>query len=211
MLAYKIITFKYKNFGSFSYSSNLREPCSQLRHAILSYNKMDQRLKRDQINPESLFGISMKYAALLHDIGHLKKALDDPKVKDDKHEIVGSVILKNLGFPTLLTECVRLHVDVKRMRATQCENYRESLSEGSKLSLLKQGFPMPKSEMQELEKSLYIAPAFVLRECDDDGKDDIVLSEENEFQEFCKLLSIPHLELLINSDKCTKLDFVDRP
>lgn len=191
----KIVSL-YERYGNRSYDVNLKEPCSQIRHAILTHDAMFKKLQDLEHHPSSLYFQCLTLSALLHDIGHLKRKIDDPSLKNDRHEVVGYHRLKSLGFPNLVTEPILLHVDIKRFKATQCSAYKDSLSKGSKLSLEKQGFPMPPAEAQKLGMSAYFYPALLLRECDDCGKDEISESKD-ELKEFIKRLSLPNLEKIL--------------
>ena len=111
-------------------------------------------------------------AALLHDVGHLLHELPDDAPDegvDDRHEILGQCWLEKYFGPEV-TEPVRLHVDAKRYLCTVEQNYHDTLSPPSILSLKLQGGPFNESEVQAFESNPYFREAVALRHWDDEAK-----------------------------------------
>jgi phosphonate degradation associated HDIG domain protein len=112
-------------------------------------------------------------AALLHDVGHLLALADagspSDGVEDLHHEGVGARYLAGL-FPATVTGPVANHVRAKRYRCAVNPGYLSVLSEGSKLSLRRQGGPMTDAEARGFEATPGYADAARLREWDDAAK-----------------------------------------
>ena len=112
-------------------------------------------------------------AALLHDIGHflMADAARDERNRnrDLRHETVGANWLSH-AFGPKVTEPVRLHVPAKRYLCATESGYWEDLSEGSKISLQKQGGPMNKNEVAAFAKLPGCEAALRLRRIDDRAK-----------------------------------------
>ena len=112
-------------------------------------------------------------AALLHDIGHYTSefgTLSLGDVRDNYHEAAGAAVLEPF-FPTVITECVRLHVPAKRYLCATDAGYYGRLSEASKHTLSLQGGPMSEAEVAAFETNPYYREAVRVRIWDDDGKD----------------------------------------
>ena len=111
-------------------------------------------------------------AALLHDAGHLLVLAASgarAETGDDHHEGVGARYLAGL-FPATVTGPVANHVRAKRYRCGVNDRYLTVLSEGSKLSLSRQGGPMTAAEARLFEATPGYADAVRLREWDDAAK-----------------------------------------
>ena len=112
-------------------------------------------------------------AALLHDIGHflMADAAQDERNQDRdlRHETVGANWLSHAFVPEV-TEPVRLHVPAKRYLCATEPGYWEDLSEGSKISLRKQGGPMNKNEVAAFAMLPGYEAALQLRRIDDRAK-----------------------------------------
>lgn len=139
------------------------ESLTQTGHAIQSYRWM-----------KSYGGCSyMKVAAFLHDIGHLVVPYIDPMKdkRDDRHEVEGANYLESLGFPTRVTEPIRLHVLAKRyLVTTQPDTYFNKLSDASKTTFKIQGGCLTDYEIQRFLENRHSRDAVTLRICDDKSK-----------------------------------------
>ena len=112
-------------------------------------------------------------AALLHDVGHLLMEKhwqhEDFLDKDLKHEIVGSHRLQQF-FPEQVIEPIRLHVPAKRYLCAVDVQYWSGLSDGSKISLVKQGGSMTERGIDDFELDPSYEAAVRLRRVGDRGK-----------------------------------------
>ncbi|QEF98381.1 hypothetical protein Mal15_24330 [Stieleria maiorica] len=115
---------------------------------------------------------SLIVAALLHDVGHLLHDLPDDAPDsgvDDHHESSGYHFLRPL-FPDAVTEPVRMHVAAKRYLCAIDPDYRDSLSEPSRVSLELQGGPMTAEEAERFIGQPFAEDAVRLRKWDDEAK-----------------------------------------
>ena len=139
------------------------EEVSQLQHAVQSA----LLARSEQGSSEAVA------AALLHDIGHflMADAAQDERNQDRdlRHETVGANWLSH-AFGPEVTEPVRLHVPAKRYLCATEPGYWDDLSEGSKISLRKQGGPMNKNEVAAFAKQPGCEAALQLRRIDDRAK-----------------------------------------
>ena len=139
------------------------EEVSQLQHAVQGAILA----RSEQGNSEAVA------AALLHDIGHflMADAAQDEgnRDRDLRHETVGANWLSHAFVPEV-TEPVRLHVPAKRYLCATEPGYWEDLSEGSKISLRKQGGPMNKNEVAAFAMLPGYEAALQLRRIDDRAK-----------------------------------------
>ena len=139
------------------------EEVSQLEHAVQSA----LLARSEQGNSKDVA------AALLHDIGHflMADAAQDERNQDRdlRHETVGANWLSHAFVPEV-TEPVRLHVPAKRYLCATEPGYWEDLSEGSKISLRKQGGPMNKNEVAAFAMLPGYEAALQLRRIDDRAK-----------------------------------------
>ena len=139
------------------------EKVSQLEHAVQGA----VIARSEQGNSEDIT------AALLHDIGHflMADAAQDERNQDRdlRHETVGANWLSHAFVPKV-TEPVRLHVPAKRYLCATEPGYWDDLSEGSKISLRKQGGPMNKNEVAAFATLPGYAAALRLRRIDDRAK-----------------------------------------
>ena len=99
-------------------------------------------------------------AALLHDIGHLLYADEDPihQGKDGYHENLGADYLSKYFKEDVIVP-IRAHVDSKRYLSSTEKGYYDSLSEASKLSLKVQGGPFTKEEADQFIKKPFMKEA----------------------------------------------------
>ncbi len=110
-------------------------------------------------------------AALLHDIGHLLYADEDPihQGKDGYHENLGADYLSKYFKEDVIVP-IRAHVDSKRYLSSTEKGYYDSLSEASKLSLKVQGGPFTKEEADQFIKKPFMKEAVEMRRFDDMAK-----------------------------------------
>jgi len=94
-------------------------------------------------------------------------SMDD--TEDKLHEEAGAKILERF-FPSLVTDCVRLHVAAKRYLCAARPEYFERLSEASIHSLKLQGGPMTPEEVTTFEANPNADAIIKLRYLDDEGK-----------------------------------------
>lgn len=112
-------------------------------------------------------------AALLHDIGHYTSefgtfSMDD--LEDRHHDDAGAEVLAPF-FPSVITECVRLHVSAKRYLCAVDTTYYGKLSPASVHSLNLQGGPMDTEEVAEFEANPFYREAVEVRIWDEGGKE----------------------------------------
>ncbi len=119
-------------------------------------------------------------AALLHDIGHLRR---EP---DLRHGEAGAQWLSQ-WFGEAVTEPVRLHVAAKRYLCAVEPGYFGLLSGESVRTLALQGGPMTASEVAAFEALPYARDAVAVRRWDDKAKDPAVTPPE--FAHFAPLLA----------------------
>lgn len=140
----------------------LGEPVTMAEHMLQGAHFAEQRGEDEQLI----------VAALLHDIGHFTSefgmfSMDD--TEDKFHEEAGAKVLERF-FPSLVTDCVRLHVAAKRYLCAARPEYFERLSEASVHSLKLQGGPMTPEEVETFEANPNAVAIIKLRYLDDEGK-----------------------------------------
>ena len=106
-------------------------------------------------------------AALLHDVGHLRKATDS------RHGAAGARWLSQ-WFGAAVTEPVRLHVAAKRYLCATEPGYFGRLSPESVRTLALQGGPMTPAQAAAFEALPYAREAVAVRRWDDQAKDPAV-------------------------------------
>ncbi|WP_172296682.1 HD domain-containing protein [Pseudoruegeria sp. HB172150] len=112
-------------------------------------------------------------AALLHDIGHFTHEFAEDAAEhgvDSHHEHAGARVIERF-FPTIVTDCVRYHVDAKRYLCATDPAYFGKLSDASVHSLNLQGGPMSKDEAKSFAENPNLAAILQVRIWDDIGKD----------------------------------------
>jgi phosphonate degradation associated HDIG domain protein len=127
-------------------------------------------------------------AALLHDIGHYTSEFGPMSLgdaRDNYHEESGAMVLAPF-FPSVITECVRLHVPAKRYLCATDKGYHDRLSEASKHTLMLQGGPMSAAEVKDFESNPYHREAVRVRIWDDEGKKPGVVTPQ--FRHYVPLL-----------------------
>ncbi len=181
----------YRNFGDDCYD----ETVTQLDHAL----QCAAHARADSAAPELIA------AALLHDVGHLldlagrldSASEEDPTSSrrertegaDLKHEQSGSRYLSALFSPSV-TRPVAMHVRAKRYLCGVRPGYLATLSEGSVLSLARQGGPMNPVEVAAFEANPAAADAIRLRRWDDLGKlEGVEVAGLNDYRELLSRLA----------------------
>ena len=127
-------------------------------------------------------------AALLHDIGHYTSEFGPMSLGDERdnyHEESGAMVLAPF-FPSVITECVRLHVPAKRYLCATDKGYHDRLSEASKHTLMLQGGPMSVEEVKDFESNPFHREAVRVRIWDDEGKKPGVVTPQ--FRHYVPLL-----------------------
>ena len=119
-------------------------------------------------------------ACLLHDFGHLVHNLGEDAAErgiDDRHEEIALPYLSEL-FSEAVIEPIRLHVNAKRYLCAVDEEYWDSLSPASKLSLELQGGIFSETEALAFIEQPFAKDAVQLRIWDDLAKDPDVITPE---------------------------------
>ena len=106
----------------------------------------------------------LQVAGLVHDIGHRITPGESAR-----HGVIAAEAVRGL-LGDRIAALVELHVPAKRYLVTVDPAYRETLSDGSTISLARQGGAMSQSERTEFERSPYANDALVLRRCDEGAK-----------------------------------------
>ena len=104
-------------------------------------------------------------AGLVHDIGHRIA----PGASEAHGVIAADAVRDLLG--ERVAALVELHVPAKRYLVTVEPSYRGALSEGSTVSLARQGGALSDDERIALETNPHLADALVLRRADEHAKD----------------------------------------
>ncbi|MBA2609241.1 MAG: metal-dependent phosphohydrolase [Actinobacteria bacterium] len=144
----------YQRWGDDNYDEDL----SQLAHA-------EQTAARAVASGS---GEALIAAALLHDVGHL---LHLAALSDARHETSGPAYLGALFGPDI-TDPIALHVEAKRYLCAVDATYHDTLSVGSRQSLVRQGGPMTATDSAAFETQPGWGDAVQLRRWDDEGKVD---------------------------------------
>ena len=125
-------------------------------------------------------GPALVAAALLHDIGHLRRepsgGLGGPSClasTDARHGEAGAAWLSQ-WFGAAVTEPVRLHVPAKRYLCAVEPGYFGLLSEESVRTLARQGGPMTPAEAAAFDALPHARDAVAVRRWDDEAKDPAV-------------------------------------
>jgi phosphonate degradation associated HDIG domain protein len=157
-----IVEFIAEIFERRGAESYLGEPVTMSEHML-----QGAWLAEQDGAPEELVA-----AALLHDIGHYTSEFgtyspDD--VEDKHHDEAGGEVLAPF-FPTVIVECVRLHVSAKRYLCATDPTYFAKLSPASVHTLSLQGGPMSAEEVAEFRRNPFHDEAVRVRIWDEGGK-----------------------------------------
>eukprot|EP00455_Lapot_gusevi_P057274 TRINITY_DN9707_c0_g1_i2.p1 TRINITY_DN9707_c0_g1~~TRINITY_DN9707_c0_g1_i2.p1 ORF type:complete len:211 (+),score=54.83 TRINITY_DN9707_c0_g1_i2:66-635(+) len=159
--AFETILRLFETHGSSDY---IGEAITQSEHALQC-----AKLASDAGSSEPVI-----LAAMLHDVGHIIGVVRGlPEMGDVgimAHEIIGGDYLRELGFPDIVVELVKRHVDAKRYYTCRSEGYYNKLSEASKKTLMYQGGPMTPEEADAFDNDPLKQPILLLRTWDDKAK-----------------------------------------
>lgn len=147
-----------REFGDDRYD----EEVTQLQHALQC-----AALARRDGAPDELVA-----AALLHDVGHLlhlRAGGTGPADEDLAHEDVGAGWLSAVFGPEV-TDPIALHVQAKRYLCAVEPGLADTLSAGSRASLVRQGGPLDPAGVSAFEARTGGDGAVTLRRWDDAGK-----------------------------------------
>ncbi|MEY2435095.1 MAG: hypothetical protein QOC92_4820 [Acidimicrobiaceae bacterium] len=107
----------------------------------------------------------LQVAGLVHDVGH-RIAHGESAA----HGVIAADAVRDL-LGERVAALVELHVPAKRYLVTVDPAYREVLSDGSTISLSRQGGELSAEERATLEANPHLADSLVLRRCDEQAKD----------------------------------------
>ncbi|MEY2454327.1 MAG: hypothetical protein QOD92_3901 [Acidimicrobiaceae bacterium] len=107
----------------------------------------------------------LQVAGLVHDVGHRLS----PGASEAHGMIAAGAVRDLLG--ERVAALVELHVPAKRYLVTVEPSYRDGLSDGSSLSLARQGGELSPEEQRVLEANPHLSDALALRRCDERAKD----------------------------------------
>jgi predicted HD phosphohydrolase len=158
------------------------EPISQLEHSLQCAHQA--ATSKPPSSDDTIL------AALLHDIGQfvpeeeLSAVLQNGAEVQDMnteggaggsvgrvgHEALGARYLNALGFDEKITKLVGSHVAAKRYLCAVDSTYHDELSDASKKSLMFQGGPMNKAEVDKFESDGLCGDMVRLRRWDDGAK-----------------------------------------
>ena len=157
-----IVPFLARIFAEGAAGEYLGEPVTIGEHMLQS-----AQLAEDANAPDEVVA-----AALLHDIGHFTHAFPTDAAQkgiDSRHQEAGAEILGRF-FPSLVTDCVRFHVDAKRYLCAVKPEYYDRLSEASILSLKLQGGPMSDAEAERFAANPNVERIVQVRYIDEAAK-----------------------------------------
>lgn len=107
----------------------------------------------------------LQVAGLVHDVGHRVY----PGASAAHGVIAADAVRGLLG--DRVAALVELHVPAKRYLVTVDPSYKNALSDGSTISLARQGGELSADERSALEDNPHLADALTLRRCDEQAKD----------------------------------------
>jgi predicted HD phosphohydrolase len=108
--------------------------------------------------------LELQVAGLVHDVGHRLS----PGASAAHGVIAAEAVRTLLG--ARVAALVELHVPAKRYLVTVDPSYRDALSDGSTISLRRQGGELSPSERATLERDPHLGDALTLRRCDERAK-----------------------------------------
>jgi predicted HD phosphohydrolase len=107
----------------------------------------------------------LQVAGLVHDVGHRLA----PGASEAHGVIAADAVRPLLG--ERVAALVELHVPAKRYLVTVDPSYRAGLSDGSTISLARQGGELSSEERVALDANPHLTDALSLRRCDERAKD----------------------------------------
>jgi predicted HD phosphohydrolase len=107
----------------------------------------------------------LQVAGLVHDVGHRLS----PGASEAHGLIAAGAVRDLLG--ERVAALVELHVPAKRYLVTVEPSYRDGLSDGSRVSLARQGGELSAEERRALEANPHLVDALALRRCDERAKE----------------------------------------
>ena len=108
--------------------------------------------------------LELQVAGLVHDIGHRLS----PGASAAHGVIAADAVRSLLG--DRVAALVELHVPAKRYLVTVEPSYRDALSDGSTMSLARQGGDLSRDERAALDANPHLADALAIRRCDERAK-----------------------------------------
>jgi len=149
----------------------LKEKGSDMQYGGENVSQLEHALQCAELAEENKLSNPTIAAALLHDIGHLLYEDEDPihEGKDGHHENLGADYLSKY-FGEQVINPIRAHVDSKRYLAAVEDEYYDSLSKASQISLAAQGGSFTKEEAGEFIKKPFMKEAVEMRRFDDMAK-----------------------------------------
>jgi predicted HD phosphohydrolase len=106
----------------------------------------------------------LQVAGLVHDVGHRISPGESAR-----HGAIAAGAVRGL-LGDRVAALVELHVPAKRYLVTVDPAYRDALSDGSAVSLARQGGVLSNDEKATLDASPHLSDALVLRRCDEGAK-----------------------------------------
>jgi 2-amino-1-hydroxyethylphosphonate dioxygenase (glycine-forming) len=140
------------------------EPVSQVEHACQSAQMAETAGYDDEVI----------LAALLHDIGHLCALPGEdemPGLGILRHEQVGAIYLRSLGFSEKICRLVEGHVQAKRYLTFKNSQYFDKLSDASRQTLAWQGGKMGAEEAEAFESNFLFELMIKMRSWDEAAKE----------------------------------------
>ena len=106
----------------------------------------------------------LQVAGLVHDVGHRIAPGESTR-----HAVIAADAVRSL-LGDRVAALVELHVPAKRYLVTTDPAYRQELSDGSAISLTRQGGELSSDERAALEANSHLHDALTLRRCDERAK-----------------------------------------
>ena len=108
--------------------------------------------------------LDLQVAGLVHDVGHRIAPGESAR-----HGVIAADAVRSL-LGDRVAALVELHVPAKRYLVTVDPSYRDALSDGSTVSLQRQGGALTTEEKATLDAEPHLADALALRRCDERAK-----------------------------------------
>jgi len=108
--------------------------------------------------------LELQAAGLVHDVGHRIAPGESAQ-----HGVIAADAVRGL-LGDRVAALVELHVPAKRYLVTVDPEYRDALSDGSTVSLARQGGALSSEEKATLDANPYLHDALALRRCDERAK-----------------------------------------